>query len=257
MKNGYFALALIIWGCSSTPRLQPINRINEPLFSRANYASLGIRPGRSWVDLEGDGQSRQGIYLTPDFSLDYNVNEWASYLLLPTYWNFLMTGNQYADSLNLRRRKLHLTMHGGLNGVFYSARNGLGFPAEWGLAAKYLCNDWIYLASHIGLGIFDIKEASENHYDFGGELGWQMTKKSAFSLSYAFMHFHLSGYHNVNRFGLWHFDGDSNSELFLKHAYYIRGKHIIGPEIGYGYRNSGSDGRKYLLAGFTYRYVFD
>jgi hypothetical protein len=38
----------------------------------------------------------------PVFLLDRKVGAWASYSLWPLFWNFLLTGEQYADSSNLK-----------------------------------------------------------------------------------------------------------------------------------------------------------
>jgi hypothetical protein len=253
-----FAFAAGLWmGCSSTPRIRPINSINEPVFHAAGYATVGAGMGNSWTVVDESKESSQpSLFVDPIIGWECNANTWASYSIIPVHWVFLLTGEQYADTLRLLPRKLHASIHAGINGFYYSQRDGWTFPADIGIGAKYLINPAHYLESDAGFDFFHFSEWSRNLSHFQIAYGYQATPRNALEISYRQTYFMLNENDGVSSKLLEYLNDDSNTELFLNHYYSFKGRHIVGPEIGWGTKNLQFGTDYYFLAGLTYRYVF-
>ena len=251
-------LAGLFAGCSSTPRVRPINSINEPVFHAGNYASMGLAMGKglsngadySWM------RDRSFIYSRKTLAWNYNSTKWASFSVIPIYWSFLLTGEQYADSLHLIPRKLHATLHGGVNGFSYSQRSEWAFPADLGLGAKYLFNQRSYLTADAAYNLFHILDSRQDYVLLRLACGYQATSANALELSYQYAYFRMGDHSSSTKNLVVHRNGDSNTELFLNHYYSIGGRHVLGPEIGWGSKNLRIGSDTYYMAGLTYRYVF-
>jgi hypothetical protein len=248
--------AVLLVGCSARGRSRPLNSIREPVFHTVEYTTVGLGFGRVLIlGSNGLDSIPDIIYANRFLAWDVPVSRWAEYNLLPVHWNFLLTGEQYADSVRLLTHKLHASAYGGINGFSYSQRDDWTFPADIGMQAKILLSDEHYLVSQGGMDFFHFLAPEENrlHLKFG--YGWQVTESNAIELDYHVSYFNLSD-DSYFRDIFYYLGGDTQTELNLHHHFHLKGRHVMGPEIGWGARNLDLGRDDYYKAGLNYRYVF-
>ncbi|GEM_PF-4185961 len=243
--------------CSWFPHVRPINSINDPVFHAPGYAAIG---GTLIKAFNGPG-----THLDPDQSTfefqpillwETTSSPAVSHSIIPVYWEFLITGDQYRDSVHLIPHKLHATIHGGMTGIEYTWRDDWVFPADIGVKAKYLIDDAQYLVSDASLELFHVLRLRRNFSHLHLLYGFQADEWNALELSYRVSYFLIEPGAYATKFGIPHSKGDFNNEVFLNHWHSFRGHHLLGPEVGWGFRNLDYGTEAYFLAGLSYRYVF-
>jgi hypothetical protein len=251
--------------CTNRPRLKPVNQINEPVFHVKPYATLGIGGGQIYKQGGVSGfyygmptpERSEAVYVEPVVNWFFPVTKWAGFYLIPTYWNFLLTGDQYRDAeLNfLQTRKLHVAVNGGLSGLSYSGRGGWTTQFGSAVLAKYLFDNRIFSEADYQATVYNKFTAIIQNWNVG--LGYQWHPKVSVFANYGGTFFRLqeNTYTSQNPFD--YFDRDIRSEFTLTTPWYLNSKHILTPEFAYGMRNGGgSDGTLFKM-GAHYRFVFD
>lgn len=250
-------LAFWVVGCASVPKTLPKNEINEPVFHQTDFNSLGVAVGPTWTQREGGDTYRKGIYVLPNFIFNYKVSDWASYSLLPVFWNFRLSGEQYSDSAHLKVRKLHIALHGGISGIGYSSRDGWVSSGLVSLEGKYLINRNWFVGTTLKSGWDDL-EAWDTRVDrltLGA--GTQISDRNSLKLSYSLNRFELPRNTAYNYGEIYHLDGDTRTEVGLRHTYYAWRKHVLGSDLGFAYRNYSPSKTMQLSAGVHYAFMFD
>lgn len=248
--------AALLAGCSSRPPMRPTNEINEPVFYRFDYLSGEALAGGEFTQ-DPAGDFEPGVLFQPRVTFEKNVSPWAGFSLWPAYWNFLLTGDQYDAGGNPAIGKLNLTAHGGLNGLGYSSRDGLVLSGGLGLRGKYLLNEQLFLRANLLAELTDLAAPGNNLASLETGLGLQATAVHSLLLTHSLTVHKADPGRYHHRHGLKHFDGDLNNEVRLGHKAYLTPSHVVGPEIGYGFRNHEIGSAGYFLVGLKYRYVVE
>jgi hypothetical protein len=248
------AFAALLLGCTNAPIRKPINEANRPVFHTTHQVSLGGEAFRAFHSGENEGRDpRENYRLEPVLEAFVNVTPWAGYHLLPVYWSFLLTGEQYADSSRLRVGRLHAAAAGGLTGLSYSQRDGFSSRYEAALLAKYLWTPRLFTTAAAYGDMLESNGETSFRSTADIRAGVQAWDNNSVTLGYTrIRHYQPSG-GEVFRDGLRYGDGEDFNRLALRHACYLRAKHVFGPEIGLGWRNYGD--KPSLRAGFHYRFV--
>lgn len=264
VKKEYFVL-LIFFGCSSAPKILPKNEINEPIFHKTNFAALGTSLGKSWswFDPRWNFLSNQrythqdDIYVNPAIEYDRNENAWATYTLLPVFWNLLWTGEQYADSSNLKIKKLDLAFHGGISGLSYSQASGWVTSGLLAISGKYLFNNHLFATSILGVDAGDLDRIENTVDEAELQFGWQTTERNSISLDYHIWHFNYPRFDMIQDQGIYYRDADSRSQWMLRDLFYFKRKNVFGPEAMFIYKNYDVLRNHCIELGFHYEYRFD
>lgn len=250
-------VSLLVAGCASSPKLLPKNEINKPVFHQTDFIALGAASGPSWARREGSGTFRDSIYFIPNFNYEIKVNDWASYTLLPVLWNLRMTGEQYSDSAHLKLRKLHVAFHGGISGLAFSSRDGWVSSGLIALESKYLIDRKWFLGALLLGEMDDLGDWGRRTNRLSIGIGAQVSDRNSLKMAYSLSRFELPRYRAFNIGGYYHFDGDTRTELDLRHTYYAWRKHVLGSEIGFDYRNYSVSKTGQFSIGVHYAYMFD
>lgn len=257
VERFWWILPGILIGCSSRPPMRPVNEIKEPVFHRLDYLAAGILVGGEFTRDSSDDAHEPGLLSVPRMTFVKNVSPWASFSLWPLYWNLLLTGDQYGGGGNLEAGRLHMAAHGGLNALGYGSRDGWFLGAALGLRGKYLLDDRLFLRADLLAEFADLAAPGKFRGSLVSGLGCQVSPMHSVLVS------HTLTVHNADqgryflRHGLRHFDGDLGNEIRLGHKAYLTPSHIVGPEIGYGFRNGAIGSEGYFLVGLKYRYVVE
>lgn len=239
--------AFVLLACGPGRFLVPRNESEEPVFRQSHFASAGGSGGFA--------STEAGYYLQPLIWCEANVSPWASFTNLPLYWNFLLSGDQY-DGETLQRDRLHLSLHGGLAGLAYSSRDGWEFPGNVILQGKYLTGSW-FLVPAVGVDLHDLREPASTAGRASLSLGYQADDRNSLRVGYGFTRYQLPGGRSLDHRGVAFRDGETRSDLQVRHSLYLAGRHVLGPEAGVSIRNRDPAENHSLSAGFHYRYVFD
>lgn len=255
---------MLLAGCTSAPNLLPNNEINEPLFHKTHYLSLGAGQGRTWTRFDerltwfGEPISgNDGIYVDPRLMHEAKTSEWSSFTLTPAFWNFLLTGEQFSEAGSLITRKLALTLHGGVSGFFYSQADGLYFTGLLALQGKFLLSETVFLHSIMEVETPDLRKMGTTINSFSLGVGKQITERNSLRLDYGILHFNIPRYSSANHLGLLFEDNDSQTHWTLRHSFYAGRKHVFGPEATYLYKNLGVTRNRAIKLGLHYRFVWD
>lgn len=257
MSGKPLLLAFLMAGCATAPKLLPRNEINDPVFHKTDFIALGAVGGNSWTRREGGDAFRDDIYLVPDLAFETHVNSWASYGLLPVFWNLLLTGEQYSDGAHLKIRKLNIAFHGGITGVAYSSRSGWETGALLALDGKYLITRNWFLGAELKAEWEDLAEWDSRIDRISIGVGAQVTERNSLKLTYALNRFDLPWDEAYNYRGIFHLDGDTRTKVELRHTYYAWRNHVLGPELGFAYRNTSVSKTLQIAVGAHYAYMFD
>lgn len=237
--------------------MRPVNEINQPVFYRLDYVAAEALAGAAFSRDSEEAPREPGLWFEPRVTFEKNINPRAGFSFWPLYWNFLLTGDQYDAGGNPETGKLNLAAHGGLNGIGYSSRDGWLLGAALGLRGKYLHDDRFFLRGGLLAEVADLAAPGKSLLSLESGLGCQVTPVHSLLVSHALiLHKADSGRYHF-RHGLRFFDGDLGNEFRLGHKAYLTPSHIVGPEIGYGFRNGEMGGAGYFLVGLKYRYVVE
>lgn len=244
-------LALVLSGvllaCGPGKFLVPRNESEEPVIRQSHFASVGG---------SGGAATEAGYYLLPLIWCEASVAPWASFTNLPLYWNFLLSGDQYDGGGILLRQRLHLSLHGGLSGLAYSSRDGWEFPGNVVLQGKYLDGRW-FLVPALGVDIHDLMKRGSLAGRGSLALGFQADDRNSLRVGYGFTRYRLPAGSSLDHRGIRYRDGESRSDVQVRHSLYLAGRHVLGPEAGVSLMNRDPAGNLSLSAGLHYRYVFD
>lgn len=247
---------ILFQGCSSAPMALARNEINEPVFHGTHYASLGVSAGPV-ANLSRDaGSSRQDFYFMPRFLYEYNLGPWASFTLLPVFWNFLLTGSQFSGSSDLGAGKPLIAFHGGISGFSYSQREGFLLPGLAALSGKFRFNDSWFAVLDGSARLRDVRTTANSTYGFSMGLGEQVGGKNSVKLAYALDYFHSETGLVYEDLGLEFRDGNARTKLILDHSYYPSPHHVLGPEVVFSFKDSDFRNENYLALGLHYDYRF-
>lgn len=237
--------------------MRPVNEINEPVFYRLDYLASEVLAGADFARDSSAGPRQRRLLFEPRVAFEKNLSPAVSLGLWPLYLNVLLTGDQYDAGGNPETGKLNVAAFGGLNGVGYSSRDGWALSAALGLRGKYLLDDRVFLRGNLLAELADLAAPGKFLGILEAGLGYQATPMHSLLVS------HTLSYHKAGpgryylRHGLRHFDGDLGNEIRLGHKAYLTPSHVVGPEVGYGFRNHGVGGAGYFLVGIKYRYVVE
>ena len=247
-------------GCAGQPHIRPPNELNEPVFHATRYFSMGAAGGQTVSrndDLRIFGPVEDplwSLYFQPVFIFDIPVSRWAGYSGLPVYWNFLLTGEQYADTTHLLSGKWNIAAHGGIAGISYSQRTGWEVPANLEINFKRTIGTAFFLDGEIGAETFHIRHPERRREFTGLGFGWQATERNSFKLESHFDAYRLSPAQWIEERAMKLRGDDYLLSFSLRHSYYARGN-SVGPEIRYGFRN-GEPKDALLEFGLAYAYRF-
>jgi hypothetical protein len=264
MTGAGLALCLMfcLMACANGKRLQPPNQINEPVFYSRPYAALGLGLGEQ-LNFQRDFTQRYAtpkkqLLVEPVLTWFYPLNAWAGFYLLPTYWTFLLTGEQYdttAGFESLRTGKLHLALSGGLSGLAYSGREGWEAQFQVLLQGKYRFSERVFSQADYSRLIFGNFETALDGWNAG--LGYQWLPALSVFVNYQGAVLTLSEYQVATLNGMEFQDNDLLSVVSVTTPWYVTPKHVVTPEIAYGHRNSSGREGSLIRAGLQYRFVFD
>jgi hypothetical protein len=248
------AVGTLALGCAKTPIRKPINEANRPVFHTTHQLSLGAEAFRTFHGGESEVRTeRKDFHWQPTVEAFVNVTPWAGYHMLPVFWTFLLTGEQYADSSRLRVGRLHAAASGGLSGLAYSQRDGFSTRYEASLLGKYLFTPRLFATAVVHGDMLESNgQTSFRSYTIL-RAGLQAWGDNSVTLDYSRLRFHLPSGTQESMDGLQYRDGEDFNRLTLRHDCYLRAKHVFGPEIGLGWRNTGD--KPALRAGLHYRFV--
>lgn len=234
--------------------------MHEPVFHKTPFASVGAGLGKSWSKYAlGDepGFRLDGIYFDPIVMLEAPVSDWASYSLLPVLWNFLLTGEQYADSTSLKVGKANVAAHAGISGFSFSSREGWRFNGLLAVNGKILVSRNVFLTGSLGMDFYDLKMPRSTVNGLGLGAGVQVTERNSIHLGYDIRHFNIPWNSESNYLGIRFREDDTRTEWTIRHAFYAGRNHVFGPELAFAYRNTDVEGNRAVKAGFRYRYAWD
>lgn len=265
-------LGALLAACSSTPKILPRNERNDPVFHQTDFTYIGVAGGPTWTrhdealryssgpdlhDTVGGSEFVPAIYFNPRYSYTRMVGRAASYTLVPVYWNLLVTGDQYADSVNLAANRLHFSLHGGINGLSYSQRDGWVWSAEAALAGKCLLGSRGFLSAGASLHWDDLSNASLRRYRASLLAGRQLTGRGSLHAEYELTYYDLPEWTWANFRGIEFLGEDVQSDVNLRYTFYATPKHVFGPEAGVVFRDRGTADNFSLSLGAHYRFVFE
>lgn len=251
---GWVAISLA--GCASAPMTLSRNEINEPVFHETHYATLGVSAGPVAGLSRDSGGYRRDFYFLPRFLYEYNVSPWASFTLWPVFWNFLLTGNQFAENSDLRIGKPLIALHGGISGFAYSQREGFLFPGLAVLSGKYRFNESWFADCTGEIQLRDARSAANSTYGFSMGLGDQVGAKNSLNLGYAIEYFRSEPGLTYSDHHLEFRDGNAQTKLSLSHSYYPSPHHVLGPELIFSFKDSDFRNENYVALGLHYDYRF-
>jgi hypothetical protein len=256
--------AAFLFACApGAPKIIPQNEINEPVFHKTPYGGLGASQGKVWSSfderrlLSGHAvRDMEGIYFSPRFYLDYNVNAWAGYTLLPVFWNFLLTGEQYSDSTHLALRKLNVALHAGVSGLAYSQASGWVMSGLVDFEGKYLVDGRTFLQSGIGREIYDLDDITHAINRFSAGIGEQVSERNSVILAYDIFYYDIPKRSGTNYQGIGFAAKDTRTEVTLRHTWFAGHRNSVGPEIAYFYKNLDFIRNHGVKLGLHYDYIF-
>lgn len=251
MTLGFLGLS----GCAGTnwATLAP-NTIDEPVFHRATNISLGASRTQWYDPASGKDSAEEAIKLNA--RADVPVNEWAGFSFLPVYWNFLLTGEQYQDSIHLMPEKLNIAMGGGLAGISFSSRDGWKFPIAIGAQAKYLFDRRFFAKSVISTEITDASDP-ENGQTWGLlGLGAQLTNQIAVVATTNLDRVFAAPNSYFNMYGVSVLDGELTSTSGLTLDWYPTPKHVLSVSVDRFFRTDTPSNSSRWLFSAQYNYVF-
>jgi hypothetical protein len=266
MKALFLTSLLLLFGCASKPKFISKNEANDPLFYPKNHATIGTSIGSVWADKavfynffgppikEG---YKADLYFNPTFSYDVNISKWASYQVWPLYWKFLLTGEQFEDSLHLKVNKVHVVIEGGPNGIAYSARDGLTTSIALAGRLKYLFNKNLFSETILHYSMYNTKEPKYSIVTLFSEIGSQISAHNSISLSYSSAYYNIPRFTGNSVYGIVFEKDESLNEVMLKHSFYLFKKNIFGPEVSFGFKNYALEKDNYFKVGVHYSYVFN
>jgi hypothetical protein len=256
-KAAFLLAGVFLIGCSSKPPMRPVNEIHEPVFYRLDYLAAEVLAGTELVQDSAGAAHEPNLLFRPRVHFDKNITPWASFTFWPLYWNLLLTGDQYDAGGNPAVGKLNVIAHAGINGLGYSSRDGWYLGAAAGLRAKYLFGERLFLRANLLAEAPDLGRPDAGLVNLETDLGFQATAIHSVLFSHSLSHHRAGagGYFRHHR--IRHFDGDLHNEVRLGHKAYLTPSHIVGPEIGYGFRNHAVGEEGYFLVGLQYRYVVE
>lgn len=247
-------IASLLVGCANRTIILSENAINEPLFHKTPYTALGVTEEiATYTELDHRAPVSR-------FQLDANaqfpVNEWASFNFLPISWNFLLSGEQYDDSLRLRQAKLHLMLRAGLDGIGYSTVDGWTLPASIELQDKYVFDDLFFSSGILGVWWRDIPGGST--WNWGGTVGLGMQATRTFSVRLSetvLQYFVKSGYHAIKH-EIVYLDGDIENSHALFFDWYPTPSNIITLSATFQTREWNTQAHRNWIFGVGYKYAF-
>jgi hypothetical protein len=247
----------VLAGCSPGARALSRNEINEPVFHETDFASLGASAGPVADRTREPGGYRSDFYFMPRFQYDFKVGPWASFTLLPVFWNFLLGGSQYPGNLSdLGIGKPLIALHGGVSGFSYSQRDGFDFPGAAALSGKYLFDASWFADMEGAAELRDVRSTANSTYGLSLGLGNQFTAKNSVKLEYAIRYFRFEPGLRYSDHDLWFGNGNAQTKLLLRHSYYPSPRHVLGPEFVFSFKDSDFRKEHYLALGFHYDYRF-
>lgn len=251
-------MTALLAGCASGPVLMPRNEINEPLFHTTDFTSLEAGPGYV-VFKDFRSSLYQGApYFDPGATFARPVSDWASYSLLPIYWNLLLTGRQYADDgTTLRMGKPAIALHGGITGVAYSSRSGWQTSAGLSLDMKMVWNRFLFTYMDLGAVMPDLGTVENSMYHWTFATGGQLSERNSLKLAYKYTLFLLEPYTAYRDREILFGHRDDQSAWSLRHSYYAGRRHVLGPEAGFLFKNADLFTEHAFWCGIHYAYRFN
>jgi hypothetical protein len=262
-SKAVWVLSAILAACAPSGRILPRNESNEPVFYKTHYFSFGNAVSAARLREKGDDDSLSLRYFHPIVLGYINMGPWASFFALPVFWNFLLTGEQYADSRSLQSGKLHVALHGGLTGLGFSSRRGWMADERIGLAGKYLFGPRLFWSQalladwHQSQGRDSLAGENLSNVVLAGQLGRQFTDGLSSSLLYSMSYYHDKDHIANNRAG----GLGMRSETFLhelgwRSSWYWTPRNVLGFSASFGTPSPVDWSRSVESYSFSYRYVF-
>jgi hypothetical protein len=256
-----FASALLT-GCARVA-MKPRNEAQTPVFFPGAYFDIGLEGGAEWhkappVPPETGPQGPFRLrYDIPEIEggrgFIVNWNDWADSYLIPVYWMFLLTGEQY-EGENLKTGKPHLALEGGLENFQYGEEKwtiGTGLA----LSGKYLFTPRTFATLRAKA---EFPQTDEYFIaSLSGQVGRQLTERLSLSVFATPSRIFLPEGYQVTERGANYRDGDMRTVAGARALFYFRSRHIFGSEAGMLFRNGEASDPHRLYASLTYRYVFD
>ena len=246
----------LLTGCGSGPVLMPKNEINEPIFHTTDFTGLQAGTGAIRSRVPDSSRYRPAIYFAPALVFDRPVSAWASYSLLPVYWNLLLTGEQYADGSTLRTGKPALALHGGVSGISYSQRSGWQTTAALSLDMKMVWNRFLFTDMGLGALVPDVATVENSMYHWAVGMGGQISERNSLKLEYGYTLFLLEPFTAYRDHEILFGHRDDRSNWSLRHSFYAGRRHVMGPEGGFLFKNSDFRTEHAWWYGIHYAYRF-
>ena len=246
----------LLTGCSSGLVLMPKNEINEPIFHTTDFTSLQARVGAVRSRVPDSSRYRPGIYFAPGLTFDRPVSDWASYSLLPVFWNLLLTGEQYSDESTLRIGQPAIALHGGIEGIAYSSRAGWQTSAALSLDMKMVWNRLLFSDMELRAEIPDLATVENSLYHWSIGTGGQISERNSLKLEYKYTLFLLEPYAAYRHYEIAFRHRDDGSGWSLRHSYYAGRRHVLGTEAGFLFKNDDFRTEHAFWYGIHYAYRF-
>lgn len=268
-------LGALLAACSTAPKILPRNELNEPVMHQTHYTAIGFgaMPELLHTDLQysdpqagyyqESGSFGFEFHALPRLAYERSVAPWASFSILPVYWNLLLTGDQYAASASLKTGKLHAAFHGGPTGIHHVEGEGWRLTGEVELSGKYLASQRWYYAPTAGVAWSNHTEIGEQQRYAQVVAGWQLREEHSFSFGGRFTAFAApSGEISLSRARLGTEelnveDGDYWTSLWVGNTNYLGPRHVFGTELGFTWREGDNEATQGYRIGAWYRFVFE
>lgn len=249
-------MVALLAGCSSGPVLMPKNEINEPIFHTTDFTSLQAGLGAYRSRVPDSSRYRPGMYFAPGLTFDRPVSDWASYSLLPVFWNLLLTGEQYDDESTLRIGKPAIALHGGITGLAFSSRSGWQTSAAFAMNMKMVWSRLLFSDMESGARIPDLANVENSMVYWAIGTGAQVSERNSLKLAYNYTLFLLEPYRAFRIHEIDYAHRDDQSGWSLRHSFYAGRRHVLGTEAGFMFKNADFRTEHALWYGIHYAYRF-
>lgn len=254
---GIAIVSSLFFGCSRAPAILAKNEINEPVFRESHYLAVGGEASYDspWEDGTDFG-SRHHFQVLPYVSHAVLVSPWAGFSFWPLFWNFRLTGGQYAADGELKTGALLLALHGGVTGFAYSQREGWLFTGAVSLDGKYRFGAAWFADAEADAQSLDLASLEDRLYGFSAGLGNQVSARNSLKLAARYDYFDLTAHTAFEDHALSFRKGDTRWEASLNHSFYPTPRHALGPRAGIAFRDGASRKGYYLTLGLHYDFRF-
>lgn len=246
----------MLTGCASGPVLMPKNEINEPIFHTTDFTGLKAGLGPVFSRVPDSSRYQDGPYVDPGVTFVRPVSHWASYSLVPVFWNLLLTGEQYADPSTLRIGKPAAALHGGISGIAYSSRSGWQVSASLSGDMKMVWNRMLFSDMALGAQVPDLGTWEYSIYHWSIGMGGQLSDRNSLKLAYKYTLFLMEPFTGYWDRQILFSHRDDQSSWSLRHSFYAGRRHVLGPEAGFMFKNADFRTEHALWYGIHYAYRF-